>query len=118
MVGKDFFSDVGLLDETYFLYFEEVSTAARARKQGYSSVYAIKSKVYHKGAHTVSAMKSGRDYFFHRSKAIFMMREYPNYFPMLVYKTFEKMLNNVLKGRFKEAGEMFKGFRDGIRDYK
>ena len=48
LVKKEVLENVGLLDEKYFLYVEEVDWCVRAKKKGYNVYYVPSSKVYHK----------------------------------------------------------------------
>lgn len=53
LVPRSFIDHVGLMEEDYFLYFEELDWALRGRKNGYALFYAPGSVVYHKvGAST------------------------------------------------------------------
>ncbi len=47
MIRKEVFEDVGLLDEGYFLYFDEVDFCLRAKRAGWSSYYVPSSVVVH-----------------------------------------------------------------------
>ncbi|MBV8882428.1 MAG: glycosyltransferase family 2 protein [Chroococcidiopsidaceae cyanobacterium CP_BM_RX_35] len=47
IVRREVFESVGLLDEKYFLYFEEVDFCLRARKLGWSCYYVPQSRVVH-----------------------------------------------------------------------
>jgi hypothetical protein len=60
VVSRSFLKDIGLMNEEYFLYFEELDWAARAWKK-YSMVYAPNSFVYHKvGVSTKTLDKLGK----------------------------------------------------------
>jgi hypothetical protein len=48
LIRKRVLEDVGLFDENYFLYAEEVDLCVRARNKGYRNYYVPKSVVYHK----------------------------------------------------------------------
>ena len=52
MVTRRFLREVGLLDESYFLYFEELDLAMRGRRNGFGLGYASGSVVYHRGGGT------------------------------------------------------------------
>ncbi len=52
MVTRRFLQEVGLLDEGYFLYFEELDLAMRGRRMGFGLGYASGSVVYHRGGGT------------------------------------------------------------------
>lgn len=47
MIRREVFQDIGLLDEEFFMYFEEVDFIIRARKKGWSCWYVPESRVVH-----------------------------------------------------------------------
>ncbi|MDA2921794.1 glycosyltransferase family 2 protein [Patescibacteria group bacterium AH-259-L07] len=47
MMRKSALDSIGLLDERFFLYFEDVDLARRIKKAGYKVMYYPKSKMYH-----------------------------------------------------------------------
>jgi GT2 family glycosyltransferase len=47
MVRREVFEDIGLLDEEFFMYFEEVDFCIRARKAGWTCWYLPESRVIH-----------------------------------------------------------------------
>jgi GT2 family glycosyltransferase len=54
-VDAGYLEKVGLMDPTYFLYFDEMDWAERGRQQGFRPLVALKSRVRHKeGASTGS----------------------------------------------------------------
>lgn len=54
-VTEDFLNRVGLMDERYFLYYEEVDWAERGRRHGFRPAVALNSRIEHKeGASTGS----------------------------------------------------------------
>lgn len=50
LVRREVFRDVGLLDETFFLYFEETDFCRRARAAGWPTWYVRESSVTHVGS--------------------------------------------------------------------
>lgn len=63
MVRKEVFDAIGLLDEAYFLYFEEVDFCLRAKRAGWPTWYLPDSRVTHHVGHSsgvTSAVKQGR----------------------------------------------------------
>jgi GT2 family glycosyltransferase len=78
LVTTDFLRKVGLLEERYFLYFEEQDWAVRARRHGFGMCYAPDSIVYHRegastGGRSVVADQKSRlaDYYSIRSRILF-----------------------------------------------
>jgi GT2 family glycosyltransferase len=47
IVRREVFEDVGLLDEGFFLYYEEVDFCRRARRKGWQTWYVPQSRVVH-----------------------------------------------------------------------
>ena len=47
IVRREVFDAVGLLDEHYFMYFEEVDFCLRARKAGWTCWYVPEARVVH-----------------------------------------------------------------------
>jgi N-acetylglucosaminyl-diphospho-decaprenol L-rhamnosyltransferase len=53
MVRREVFTTIGLIDEAYFLYFEEVDFLLRAKRAGFRTYYVPDSRVvHHMGAST------------------------------------------------------------------
>lgn len=83
LVRSDYLTDVGLMAEDYFLYFEEIDWAFRGRGR-YSLVYAQNSIVYHKvgasiGTATNPMRKSYQcDYYTLRNRLLFTRRYCPS----------------------------------------
>lgn len=50
MVRREVFEDVGLFDENFFLYFEEVDLLRRAKRAGWDTYYVPTSRVVHLGS--------------------------------------------------------------------
>ena len=49
MIRREVFDAVGLMDETYFLYYEEVDLCLQARRHGWSCWYVPQSRIMHIG---------------------------------------------------------------------
>lgn len=47
IVRREVFADIGLMDETYFMYFEEVDFCRRAARSGWGRWYVPRSRVVH-----------------------------------------------------------------------
>jgi N-acetylglucosaminyl-diphospho-decaprenol L-rhamnosyltransferase len=70
IIRKQVFEDIGLMDEGYFLYFEEIDFCLRAHKQGWSCWYIPQSRIMHLSGEstgasgTANAAKRMPDYWF------------------------------------------------------
>ncbi|WP_215229181.1 glycosyltransferase family 2 protein [Erythrobacter sp. 3-20A1M] len=88
-VTRDFVEDVGLLEERFFLYYEEIDWAMRARGR-HQTGFADQAVVYHKeGASAGSASRLSRrarsplsEYHHIRSKMIFCRKHFPALLPL------------------------------------
>lgn len=86
LVSKQFLSEIGLLCEDYFLYFEEADWAIRAEGR-FKLGYAPQSIVYHKVGGSVGTssnpakMSYTSDFFNIRNRLLFTRRFYPFAFP-------------------------------------
>ncbi|GAB2534981.1 glycosyltransferase family 2 protein [Rufibacter soli] len=82
-VSKAFLADVGLLNQAYFLYFEELDWATRGKEKGYGLGYVWQCRVYHKEGRAAGSSSNGSkksalaDYHGIRSKIIYFTSYYP-----------------------------------------
>lgn len=109
LVSKAFIKDVGLLNEDYFLYFEELDWAKRGELQGYGLGYVEKSRVYHKEGQSIGSSTEGvnksalADYHGIRSKILFVKRFYPGKLPLLYILLSGSILLRIKRLQFKRA---------------
>ena len=104
----------GMLDESYFLYCEEMELAQRINKSGFALGYAKDSFVYHKG--NISAGKKStayRDYHVIRSWAIFIRRYYPKYWLKFKRQYTKLMYKRIMHVHLKRAWAIYTALRDG-----
>jgi len=72
---REIFEKVGLFDEKYFLYLEDMDFSLRAKKSGYKIIYEPKAVMWHKNA--ASAGGSGskmQDYYISRNRLLFAFK--------------------------------------------
>ena len=55
MYKRAMFDDIGLFDEDYFAYLEDVDMALRAQSAGYKCLYVPEAKIYHLGCGTTGS---------------------------------------------------------------
>lgn len=68
MVRRALFESLAGFDERFFVYFEEVDFAWRARQAGWASVYLADARAYHRGGGTSDAVKDVRLFYALRSR--------------------------------------------------
>lgn len=75
LIKKELLEDVGLIDEKYFLYFEETDLELRAALKGYGNVYVPQSKIWHKVSRSGGGISNEVGlYYITRNRWIFMKK--------------------------------------------
>lgn len=78
MVKREVIEKVGMLDPTFFCYFEDTDWCIRARKTGYRVVIVPMSKIWHKGgASTGGGATPTSIYYSVRNHLLVMNKNYP-----------------------------------------
>ncbi len=70
-VSKKVFEDIGLLDERYFLYYEDSDFCFRAKNKGFKIMYIPNSTVYHDNAKATGLGSPLQDYYITRNRMLF-----------------------------------------------
>jgi hypothetical protein len=76
-VKKEVFAKIGLFDERYFLYLEDLEFCQRARLAGFKIVFAPNARVWHKNAASAHVGSDLQDYFITRNRLMFGLRYAP-----------------------------------------
>lgn len=75
IIRKEVFEKIGLLDDSFFLYWEDADFSERAKKAGYKVMYFPKTWIWHKvSASTGGSGSPTNDYFLIRNRYYFAMR--------------------------------------------
>lgn len=74
LIKKEVLEEIGLLDEKYFLYFEDSDFAKRAEKAGFKKYYTGKTSIYHKVSQSTGLGSIITDYYHTRNRLIFGMK--------------------------------------------
>lgn len=103
-ISKECLQEIGVMEDSYFLYYEEIDWATRAKRKGYKLAYAEESLVYHKEGATIgsSGNKETRsdlsDYYMVRSRLKFTRKFYPLFYPTVFLFSFIKIQRILLSG--------------------
>lgn len=106
-VSVRFVQDIGLLNEEFFLYFEELDWALRSKGR-FRLGFCEKSIVYHKnGASTHAGVPSKpsltADFYSTRNKISFTQRYFPSYLPSVYAYLLVRAVRRILQGAYKNA---------------
>jgi GT2 family glycosyltransferase len=122
LVRKSFLQKTGLMSESYFLYFEEIDWAIRAKDQCLLT-YAPKSVVYHKeGASVGTAFDRKRrsyasDYYSSRSRMLFTKTHFPIAYPLVACALLAGSLFRLATGNKSGAKAVFSGLKDALHHH-
>jgi len=93
LIHKDVFKKIGLLDEKFFLYYEDADFSFRARKAGFDLKIIPEAKVYH---YEKSSENIGKIYYLVLSAIIFFRKD-SNFFQRIyieIYLLMRKIKNH------------------------
>jgi GT2 family glycosyltransferase len=100
LVSNAFVREVGLMQEDYFLYFEEIDWAMRGRER-FSWGYAPESHVFHKsGASSSKVMPAFTANLYYRNRIRFAARFFPKQLPAVRREMAIELLRHVVRGRW------------------
>lgn len=78
LVKREVFEKIGLLDEKYFLYLEDMDFCYRARKAGFKILFEPQSVIWHKNAASAGGSGSAlQDYYITRNRLLFAFKYAP-----------------------------------------
>ena len=86
MAKRAVFEDVGLFDERFCLYLEDLDFSYRVAKAGFKLVFNPKAIVWHKNAGSSSAGSALQTYYFTRNRLLFVQKHAPLKLKLLVYR--------------------------------
>jgi len=114
LARRKMIDEIGLLDDSLFLYFEDADWSARARHAGWRLMYAPASVVRHKESVSAGGAASPTlVYYTARNRLFFVRRNFPAKIgKALLYDLYEHVLVNIKKGRLPAARAGFRGVRD------
>lgn len=124
LITREALAEVGLLNESYFTYFEDVEWSLRFRDKGYEIALASESVIYHeagassKKKHSEGTLSAGVFYYLVRNQ-FYLIRTRGNAIEKVfsgTYHTFRFvgwMVYFCLRGRSQKLKAVAKGIRDG-----
>ena len=117
LVKSEVFRKYGLLDESFFLYFEELDFALRAK--GYTMAFAQKSIVYHHEGATIDAMRElipgtpyAKEYYFHRNRLRIVNRYFRWAIPTAYASIVFSLVKRLVKFEFASLRQIIMAVKD------
>ena len=75
-VRRSVFEALGGFDERFFVYFEDMDFAVRARERGWRSVYLATAQAFHRGQGTTERAVPRRMFYFARSRILYARKHF------------------------------------------
>lgn len=112
---------IGLLDEGFFTFYEDVNWGWRASMLGHKSIYVPSAVIYHRwGSSWGNIMSSKKFFFVERSRLVTVFRNYSlctlvNVFPLLLFIELMVLLYSLINGF---ASEKIRSYSDILKNRK
>jgi hypothetical protein len=123
LARREVFEQVGLLDEDFFAYLEDVDFCVRTREKGFAVLYQPRARIYHKVSSTTSWDSPLYIYFNLRNKLLFLRKRtnpvrWIPYLPLLVYFYLRQFARLLFKHRnIPAARAAWWGLLDGLNNF-
>jgi len=107
LITKNTLAKVGMLDDNYFLYYEDNDLSQRVKKEGFKVYYVPDAAVWHKNAGSTGGSGSPlQDYYMTRNRLYFGMKYAPIRTKLALFR---EAIRNLISGR--------KAQKEGVFDY-
>ncbi len=116
LIKKEVFSNIGCMDESYFVYYDDTDFIYRANQRGYKVVYFPKASIEHKVSSSTGGSESAFSiYYGTRNRLYFIRKNLPLFYQIISFVFFFatrpwKFLCYSKDNR----KEMIKGIKDGL----
>lgn len=112
-ISKDTIEKIGLLDESFFLYAEDLEYCIRASKHGVHMYYIDKPLVYHKVSASANKLSGMAQYYIIRNQ-VFILKKYGSIFCGCLSLGIQCIIR-ILKGEY-SINMVCKAIKDGIQN--
>lgn len=120
-IRREFISDIGLMCEDYFLYYEELDWTLRGQKLGWSVGYCPEAIIYHKEGGSIGSSSTPKnrsetsEYYTLRSRLIFSRKYLTRYLPSICAGFFLVIANRIKRRQLSRVPLVIRAFFDGWR---
>lgn len=103
---KSFIETAGLMNEDYFLYFEELDWVNKGYKYGFQMAFAPNAIIYHKEGASILKPKGKErntftaEYYSITNRVRFIKKWYPQCLPTVMLGVFAALIKRILQGKF------------------
>lgn len=88
MIRKEAIQKAGLMNENFFLYYEEVDWCESVKRAGYETWVCTEAVIFHKESVSVGKKSKLKEYFMNRNRILFTRRNAPFFKRIIFYPYF------------------------------
>ena len=117
LIKTEVIEKIGLMDETYFLYFEESDWTLRANQEDYKSLYVPKASVWHRVSRSGGGIREQMGlYYITRNRWIFMKKwsNKINYSVFILFQVIGAILFPMLLSIIYKNSKLFTTYYHGL----
>jgi GT2 family glycosyltransferase len=117
LIKSEVIRKIGLMDEKYFLYFEESDWTLRANQAGYKSLYVPTAKVWHKVSRSGGGIsKPVGLYYITRNRWIFMKKwaKKSDYILFVIYQAIGALIFPIILSIYYRNKKLFSTYYNGL----
>jgi len=118
LVRTRMIQDIGLMDESYFLYWEDTEWCHRAQQKGYKVLFVPASHVWHKVSASAGENSFAQHYYFIRNGLHFLRRHDPYLLPLFCINNLLFCLKCLVTGKQDPLRGLLRGGIDFLQGKK
>lgn len=117
MIPLEVIRKVGMMAESYFLYYEELDWGARIRRAGYKLSYVSNSSILHKESVSTGKLSPFKTFYMNRSRLLYLRRNVSGFtfLVAILFQVFVSVPKNLLtylvKGEWKHLSAYSRAIR-------
>ena len=103
MYRRSMVEDVGLFDEDFFMYYEDVDYSFRAQLAGHKCIFVPTARIYHAEGGSATALPRQKGYYFARNSLAVILKDFPSslilrYFHVITWEIIKRIMSPLLRG--------------------
>ncbi|MBD3343558.1 MAG: glycosyltransferase [Chitinivibrionales bacterium] len=116
LVRRHLFQCLGGFDERFFVYYEDLDFALRARRAGWKSIFFAEAKCFHRGGGVSQQAKVQRLFYILQSRILYVVKHFQTstaimiIFMTLFSEPLFRLTWSVMRCRFSELIELFSAY--------
>mgnify|MGYP000424579024 CR=1 FL=1 len=117
LIDTDLVRDIGPLDESFFLYYEDAEFSVRARRAGYELLTHNEATIYHRVGGSTDTDVTAK-YYTERNRLLFVSRYYsfrPSFVIVSIWRLILPVVYHLVKRNFENVHALVRGTIDGVR---